>query len=144
MSRSVHPGPVHVSGVEAACRLLWGAWTGDPQGRLPYSKHTGAGRWDAGLHPSAPPPPTSAPAAQPGEQSASTRRPYGGHSAGSMRGPQLQAPLRMPCCRVARPTPPQPRPPEVSLSGSPAGRHTTRALLSRTLACSKLGIFLRQ
>lgn len=61
MSRSVHPGPVHVSGVEAACGLLWGAWTGDPQGRLPYSKHTGAGRWDAGLHPSAPPAPDERP-----------------------------------------------------------------------------------
>lgn len=92
-----------------------------------------------------PPPPTSAPAAQPREQSASTQRPYGGHRVqGACTVPSSRHPCGCPAAGVPRPTPPQPRPPEVSLSGSPAGRHTTRALLSWTLACSKLGIFLRQ
>lgn len=64
-------------------------------------------------------------------------------SAVSTHRPQLLAPLRTPRSR-GTPPPPAPRPPEVSLSGSPAGRHTTRALLSWSLACSKLGIFRRQ
>lgn len=87
-------------------------WTGDPQGCLPYSKHTGAGWWDAGLHPSAPPAPDKRPccSAQGAERlhAASLWR---AQSAGRMHGPQLQAPLRMPCCRGAPPHPsPTPTP----------------------------------
>lgn len=106
MSRSVHPGPVHVSGVEAACGLLWGAWTGDPQGRLPYSKHTGAGRWDAGLHPSAPPPPMSALLLSPGSRAP----PRGVHTAGTVQGACTVPSSRHPCGCPAAGEPAQPLP----------------------------------
>lgn len=108
-----HPGPVHISGVEATCGLLWGTWTGGTckaACRI-LSTLTLVGGMLAFI-PVHPPPPEERPCCSVGGaerlRAASLLR---AQSTGSMCGPQLQGPLRMPCCWGAPPHPsPTPTP----------------------------------